>query len=359
MTPHQRATAALQNLFVADALAMPVHWFYRLHDIETAYPDGIRDFQDAPAHHPSSIMSLHSTAKGGRGGQGSGRQIVGDVILKGRRDRWGKRNGHYHAGMKAGENTLNAHCARVLMRSLAAGGGHWHRDRFLSDYIDFMTADPPPHPDSYAESFHRGFFANLEAGKAPECCAAKTHDTPSIGGLVMIAPVVMAERLRGVALEDVRRHCRELLYLTHPDEALARIMEGHVDLIDALLFRDATDMDGAREHLAEAASATMALDLPGLVASARDDRDVVGGRFSHACYIDGAWPAVLYLAYRYADRPLDGLQANTSLGGDNVHRGAVLGVLFGLIRGRAVAELFVRLTDQDALHREIEALLDA
>lgn len=359
MTPRQRSTAALQNLFVADSLAMPVHWFYRLRDIETAFPDGIRNFHDAPAHHPSSIMSLHSTARGGRGGQGSGRQIIGDVILKGRRHRWGQQSGHYHAGMKAGENTLNAHCARVLMRSLAVGNGHWNRDRFLTDYIDFMTGDPPPHPDSYAESFHRGFFANLEAGKPPERCAAKTHDTPSIGGLVMIAPVVLAERLRGVALDEVRAHCRELLFLTHPDDELARIAEGYVDLIDALLFQDAADSDVAREQLAQAAKRTMGLDLHALVSSAQDDRDVIGGRYSHACYIDGAWPAALYLAYRYADRPLDGLQANAELGGDNVHRGAVSGVLLGLIRGRAVPQLFEKLHDREALRSEIEALLDA
>jgi hypothetical protein len=34
----QRASAALQNLFVADALAMPVHWFYSIRDIEKAFP---------------------------------------------------------------------------------------------------------------------------------------------------------------------------------------------------------------------------------------------------------------------------------------------------------------------------------
>ena len=31
---------------------------------------------------------------------------------------------HYHEGMKAGENTLNALCARVVTRGMAQRGGY-------------------------------------------------------------------------------------------------------------------------------------------------------------------------------------------------------------------------------------------
>ena len=106
------------------------------------------------------------------------------MILKGKRPFWGQPNQHYHQGMLAGDNTLNVHCARVLIRTLTANRGHYDKQRFLDDYIDFMTAYPPRHPDTYAESYHRGFFANLESGKPRELCAAKTHDTPSVGGLI-------------------------------------------------------------------------------------------------------------------------------------------------------------------------------
>ena len=43
----ERARAALQNLFVADSLAMPVHWYYRVGDIFVAFPNGVSAF-DAP-----------------------------------------------------------------------------------------------------------------------------------------------------------------------------------------------------------------------------------------------------------------------------------------------------------------------
>ena len=51
----ERATAALKNLFVADSLAMPAHWFYRTSDIYQAFPGGIDSFKDAPNQHLSLI----------------------------------------------------------------------------------------------------------------------------------------------------------------------------------------------------------------------------------------------------------------------------------------------------------------
>ena len=354
----KRAAAALKNIFVADALAMPVHWYYNPLDIERAFPGGITRFEAAPEYHPSSIMSLHSTAKGGRGQQKYDqhqRQIIGDVILKGRRESWGIPNQHYHQGMQAGENTLNAHCARVIIRSLTATGGYYHKDHFLDDYIAFMTADPPLHPDTYAESYHRGFFANLDAGKPKDRCAAVTHDTPSIGGLVTIAPILLAGQLLGRSLLEVREQCLEHLFLTHPDKTLGHICTIYTELLETLLFCD--QEQSPRELLARAAKASVGLDLPTLVRKSSDDRQVVGGLFSSACYIDGSWPSVLYLAYKYSSDQRRALLVNTNLGGDNVHRGIVLGTLLGLINAATIHEWFDQLVDHQQLVGEIDALL--
>lgn len=62
-----RVKAALVNLYIGDALSMPVHWFYNPVDILKAFPpNGITKMQAAPQYHPSSIMNLHSTTSGGR-----------------------------------------------------------------------------------------------------------------------------------------------------------------------------------------------------------------------------------------------------------------------------------------------------
>jgi ADP-ribosyl-[dinitrogen reductase] hydrolase len=67
----------------------------------------------------------------------------------------------------------------------------------------------------------------------------------------------------------------------------------------------------------------------------REDTYVIGSRLSTACYVDQAVPAVIYLALKYADRPEEALIVNTNIGGDNVHRGGVLGALLGAANGMA------------------------
>ena len=355
-----RAAAALRMLFVADALAMPVHWYYNPLDIDRDFPGGVRSMAAAPERHPSSIMALHSVSHGGRKAGVAGerqRQVVGEVILKSKAQFWGQPNRHYHHRMQAGENTLNAHCARLLLRTLSASAGIYRKDRFLDAYIDFMTADPPRHPDTYAESYHRGFFANLINGKPKDRCGAVTHDTASVGGLVTIAPIVIAARLQGTPFDEVQAICREHLFLTHPDNSLARVCGDYVALLDALLWRD--EQQPAGRLLLECAETSLGLNLESLVANAGDDLDVVGRRFSSACYISESWPSLLYLTYKYLDRPKQALIVNTNLGGDNVHRGAVMGVLLGLAAGQTVVELFDQLADRQKIEAEINALLSA
>jgi ADP-ribosyl-[dinitrogen reductase] hydrolase len=113
-------------------------------------------------------MSLSNTGGHGRGDQ-KGR-IIGDVINHGKHEFWGRPAVHYHQGMRAGANTLNALCARLVMRSVAEGGGKYDGGKFLADYVKFMTT-PGSHDDTYAESFHRDFFANWAKGVPPEDCA--------------------------------------------------------------------------------------------------------------------------------------------------------------------------------------------
>jgi ADP-ribosylglycohydrolase len=346
-------------MFVGDSLAMPVHWYYNRNDIFNAFPGGISQLEEAPRHHPSSIMSLHSTTSGGRNANRastSQSEIVGDVILKGKRQFWDRANQHYHQGMLAGENTLNAHCARMIIRVLATNGGHYDEKLFLDAYIELMTAASPMHPDTYAESYHRGFFANLSAGKPRTKCGAVTHDTASVGGLVTIAPIVISERLRGTSLDDVRSICHKHLQLTHPDKFLAKVCSDYVGLLDTLLFRE--DAQSAQAAIQTWAKNSTGIDMPELLDKAHSDYYVIGRMFSPACYISDSWPSVLYLAYKYVDKPKAGLLANTNLGGDNVHRGTVLGTILGLATGTTVSPLYNELRDKQEIEKELNDLLN-
>ena len=72
--------------------------------------------------------------------------------------------------MQAGENTLEASLARVLMKSIVTNKGKFNEQHFREAYIEFMRT-PGSHNDTYASTCHRMFFANLIFhGKDPEDC---------------------------------------------------------------------------------------------------------------------------------------------------------------------------------------------
>jgi hypothetical protein len=342
---------------------MPVHWFYRRGDIQRSFPpNGIERFEAAPAHHPSSIMSLHSTSRGGRGAQRTESSVVGDVILKDRAKYWGQPNMHYHQGMPAGENTLNAWCARHMIQWTSA---HGEDPMCISDWLEhyerFMTADPPQHPDTYAESYHREFFANRMAGRALTDCGGHTHDTPSMGALVTMLPFALA-LLPGHSKDQVKSQCRELVYATHPDELLMHVVDACVELMAALLTAAPDDVVSLCCDASEVVpGGNIRHYFPAgpyndqkIMRLVSDDSEVIGRRYSPACYITDSWPGVCYLLAKYYQTPQTGLLVNTNLGGENAHRGSVLGCLLGLAGADTVA-LYRQLNHYEALNTEIIA----
>ena len=86
------------------------------------------------------------------------------------------------------------------------------------------------------------------------------------------------------------------------------------------------------------------------------DHDVIGGLLSSACYIDQSLPAALYLAARYPDDFEAALIANTNAGGDNCHRGAVLGAILGAALG--VAAIPDRWRQGLTAHAELDAEIE-
>lgn len=355
-----RANNALKALFIADSMAMPVHWYYRISDIYKDFPKGIFQFEDAPKNHPSSIMSMHSKQQGGRKylNNKDNKNIVGDVILKGKEKYWGQSNIHYHHGMKAGENTLNAHCVRVLIQSIVNNEGNYNRENYLEQYISMMMSENPQHNDTYAESYHRGFFANYIKGNSLIDCGAVTHDTASIGGLVSIGPLAIYLFLSGYDLIYVKSQCANHLMTTHPDQFLSNICDNYVELIHQLLMREPNS--DCFEPILKTLGKSIKININLKNYEGIDDASIVGGQFSTACYITDSWPSVLFLAGKYVNDPIKGILANTNLGGDNVHRGAVLGTILGLCSNNEninIENLYFQLIDKSAINFEINNLL--
>ena len=302
---------AIYGLFVGDALAMPVHWYYNRQALFEDY-GRVVDYHEPRNPHPDSILWRSSYAAQNSKGE----------ILHDQAQYWGKKGIHYHQFLKAGENTLNVKICRLLIDSINQTGTY-DADDFLTRYIDFMTT-PGNHRDTYIEECHRNFFANYARGLPPRNCGTEEKH---IGGLVGIVPLVVfylnqPDKARETALAH--------LALTHPGlkmkTAASLIIELLLEVLNGISLKDAIlkDIEAQRNPLLGHAF-TKWLDDP--------DDWVIGPRFSTACYVEDSVPAVVYLALKYHDDPTGGLIANTNLGRDNAARGSVLGALLGASRG--------------------------
>ncbi|HRW67224.1 MAG TPA: ADP-ribosylglycohydrolase family protein [Candidatus Competibacter sp.] len=354
LTLADRLRGALWGMFVGDALAMPAHWYYDIAALQRDY-GMIRDYQAPKEHHPNSIMARASTGRAGRGDQTE--DIVGGVILKGKKARWSQPHRHYHHGLRPGDNTLNLLCVRVLIRAINAAG-HYAPADFLRDYIAFMTA-PESHNDTYAESYHQDFFARYAQGLPPDRCAgAEGHDTASIGGLVGLPPVLFAtlgQGDRAVTDTALLSHLR----LTHRSATLERYARAFGDLLMRVLQEPADRLGPLACATAERLSFPATAVVERIQRNRQSDLDVIGKMLSPACYIDQSFPAVLYLAARYADDIEAALIANANAGGDNCHRGAVLGAILGAGLGfPAIPERWIQgLQARAELETEIETFI--
>jgi len=301
------AVRAFVGALVADAVAMPVHWYYDRAALDRDY--GPVAGYLAPRHpHPDSILwrsRYDCTAPEGE-------------ILHARRQYWGQRGIHYHRDLAAGENTLNAQLA-IELAALVRRNRHWDAERWLEHYVAFMRR-PDSHRDTYVEEYHRDFFTNLAAGRKPINCGVRDIH---VGGLVPVPALVAA---LGHTHPDLRPIVAGHVGLTHKDRDVLAAADA-LERMLAAVCRGAdlreTILDHGRDWISRARLDGWR-DLP--------DRAVVGERLSSACYISDAFPASLALAWRHADDFAAGVFANASCGGDSCHRGAVVGALLGAAR---------------------------
>lgn len=295
-------SAALGS-FVADALAMPGHWYYDRQALKEDY--GSLDEYKAPrSPHPDSILSRSEYHPLNSEGE----------ILHDQAEYWGQSGIHYHQFLKAGENTLNLQLAQLLMRQIQAtkqyDAGLW-----LDVYIQFMRT-PGNHRDTYLEECHRGFFTNYAKGKNKRKCGTRDEH---IGGLASVPALLAALP----AEANWRAIVREHVVLTHRHSNVIRAADCLARLLHAL-----ANGISLREAIAKAAGDWFSTrKAQGW--SIRPDKVVIGRILSPACYINHSFPAALYLAWKYHDDFEAGIVANAMVGGDNCHRGVVVGALLG------------------------------
>mmetsp|Transcript_8311 Transcript_8311/g.14242 ORF Transcript_8311/g.14242 Transcript_8311/m.14242 type:complete len:352 (+) Transcript_8311:331-1386(+) len=332
-----RLSGALWGMFVGDALAMPVHWYYRTDLIERDYGT-VRDYVSPSKPHPDSII-WRSKYK----------VIDPKVDILGEQGKlYGRSEGvHYHQILKKGMSTLNLQVAKVLAKTIVEKQGY-DRDMYLAAYIEYMLKTP--NKDTYAEVYHREFFENYSLGKPPaQCAGPEGHDTASVGGLVTFLPLLLAYSAKpSLAIPLSLQHLR----LSHRSANLEVVSASFAELL--LRVVAGTDLRTAVETTAQE------YGVPVCKLATMGDKEVVGRQYSPACYIQDSFPSVLHFAYKYAHDFEGALVANTNVGGDNSHRGACLGALVGAAVGlQGIPERWIKgLHDHDKLKLLIDSVVD-
>ena len=310
--PTSKLPDVLLGALAADAVSMPVHWYYDRAALARDYGQ-VAGYLAPRNPHPDSILwRSRYQALNPRG----------DILHEQARY-WGQRGVHYHQFLAAGENTLNFQLAARLHQQTVELG-RYDADAWLAFYLDFMLT-PGRHRDTYVEEYHREFFTNLARGRKPRACGV---DDVHIGGLTPVPALFAA---LADTSHDVGAAVREHVGLTHQDADVLRAAACFVHILAAV-------------RAGEPLRAAILAHAPDWISAAKvakwskePDAVVVGQRLSPACYIQDAFPAALYLAWKYADDFGAGICANAQVGGDSCHRGAVVGALLGQACGVASA----------------------
>ena len=306
-----RVKGTLIGFYAGDSLAMPVHWYYDINQLKNDFGT-ITKYEEPKSRFPGSIMNLSNTGGGGRGSdKGS---IIGDVILHGKKEFWGRGKGfHYHHGMKAGENTLDALITRLLIQNMNKNK-NLDIDDFINEYIKFMTT-PGNHNDTYAGTWHRMFFKNWIEGIEPSQCPDNDgHNVDSIDSLMLIPPIIIAyknksKEERNHAIKSIIQSTRRISDLSYHyafGELLYNVLNGQTMQEASIICAN-----------------TLRINLISMVRSHQHDDPMT------ACYLDSAVPAMLIFAYKYGNDPETLLLKSTNAGGENVARTSLLGALAG------------------------------
>jgi ADP-ribosyl-[dinitrogen reductase] hydrolase len=303
---------AFLGALVADAVAMPVHWYYDRRALDRDY--GTIDRYLAPKNpHADSILWRSEFRPPNAKAQ----------ILHEQARYWGQPSVHYHQFLEAGENTINYQLSLELYAQIVREG-KYEPAAWLERYIELML-DPHFHRDTYLEEYHRAFFLNYASGRKPSKCGI---DDLHIGGLSQV-PALLAglEAVGDMEENEAVARAKEHVAQTHRN--------AHVTETTATLVRILCQMRGGanlREAIRDQAGGWIGARRLEAWA-AREDRDVIGQEVSPACYLPGSFVAALFLVWKYADDFGAGVCANAMVGGDSCHRGAVVGALLGAAHG--------------------------
>lgn len=398
-----RVKNALWGAFIADAIAMPVHWYYQRKYIREGFEGGIQGYEDAPHPHPESFMVGMNYHPNITKAKELGRpfDIVNQHIrfydtnynnldiklsvhagehknaMPDKSERY-----HYHHGLKAGENTLGANLIRVLMRSVIKEG-KYKQEVFIEDFISHLTT-PGLNKDPYTEVYIRAWFENYSNGVPPHACAQEQRNVWSIasnGGIIRPLVLALTSKSTFQALGVALQHQQ----ITHRSDNVSSALCVLVPLLHTLLEKEEpistlkefapkvqrTKISGSElsktyaEHNGpgnipkdemwniHTEFSELHVDLDDLMNN-YDEDEILGSVFTTGCYPEQSLPVLMYLLYKNKFDFKASILANANAGGDCVHRGIILGLLAGAANEEIPNDLKMDLVEYESIEKEIE-----
>lgn len=390
---------ALWGLFISDSLCMPAHWYYKRSYLKKEFGK-ITGYNDAPHPHPESFMvgntytpDIKTAKKLNRPYDILHKHInfyntsynhldidtkVHDGEHANLMPKLDERY-HYHHGLKAGENTLGANLVRVLMRCVIKNQGY-KQEAFLDDFIEFMTSQE--NSDPYLEIYIRDWFENYSKGVAPELCAQSQRQRWSIGSHGgIIRPLVLSLTAKSPyeALGISVTHQQ----LTHRSQNVSSALGTLVPFLSSLLnnneprdtlLKYVKNIPLIKIHGEELSKIYFDSKGPGNIPKDKmwsihtqysdeylneilqyaNDENMITTRFATSCYPEHGLPLILYFLHQNKFDFTQTLLDNANAGGDNVHRGMILGLLVGAATDKIPESLKTGLKEYKEINKEID-----
>jgi ADP-ribosylglycohydrolase len=269
----QKIKQAVMASFVADALALGVHWVYRVSDIDEKY--------------------------------GRLESMVAPEI------------GRWHRGKEKGAFTHYGDQSLVLLKSLARAK-KFDLNIFAVNWQDFFQ-----NYSGYLDHATKETLINFSANRSPDKAGSLSSDLGGASRMVPLAAFYHDKPDMFIAA------CRDQTRMTHNHPHVLASAELFARAFLKILagskpsegIRTAADDMAADPQIKQAVK-------NGLASKTQDTRKAIAG-FGQECSVEAALPSTIHLIAKYENNLEEALVENIMAGGDSSARGMFLGFLLG------------------------------
>ena len=329
--PVSRILGAYWGMWIGDALSMPAH-YYRDKDTITRHYGLLNEYKAPNETHPGSRMTRQSYKPISQ---------KADIIHEAKAA-WEHAGSHVHKSLHPGESTLNLKLTKCVFECIREHGDFDIED-YIQRYLKLMLT-PGAHGDTWVDESHRNFFNQYAQGRPLSGCG--DEDNTLAGVCISLPLLLLGWRNPTQAAEQAD----DLTDVAHKGRKVANTSK-FLAQVFSLIFKN-NDLNTII-HRKLAKGTHPCLSYPFQQWEQLEDFDVIGHLVHPGDSLEENMPTLMYLALKYENNPAQALLVNAHAGGDNCHRGAILGAILGALNGVETlpAEWVFQLRDYAALNQ--------